>query len=136
MMVPTLPEFLREPLLAGDLPIGHCEEISKVVDEGARQYLTSLCVQNRWSRSQLRLVCEAYLVAPSISEVKVGGVRGVAPGISNAAYLYDCQACGAKLTIDRTTLVRVCKDGCRSEQASGGSGDADTGKHGVEGDRD
>jgi len=136
LMVRSLPDFLREPLLAGDLPIGQVEEISRVPDEGAQRYVTSMAVQNRWNRSQTRQVAEVYINSPSVGQVtsaeKVPGLRP--PNIPEVVYL--CEGCGKKGRIEDFALVRVCKDGCRSEPVSDRPGESGDPGDGVEGDDD
>jgi ParB/RepB/Spo0J family partition protein len=116
LMIPTLPEFLSEPLLAGDLPVSHVEIISKVPDEGARRYLAAQCVVQKWNSSSLKIIAECYM-HPTDPETPPNGTKGIAPTRNDfAPFLYTCEMCGEKGTLDQFTLVRIHKDGyaCRT----------------------
>lgn len=117
LMAPNLPEFLREPLLAGDLPFSHVEVISKVPDDGAQRYLAAQCIVQRWNRSQLATIAECYMTPVPQPEPAQGGTPGVNPNPTVAPFLYECQMCNEKDTLEKFTLVRIHKDGfgCRTE---------------------
>jgi ParB/RepB/Spo0J family partition protein len=116
LMIPTLPDFLSEPLLAGDLPVSHLEIISKVPDEGARRYLAAQCVVQKWNSSSLKIIAECYM-HPAEPETPPNGTKGIAPTRNDyAPFLYTCEMCGEKGTLEQFTLVRIHKDGhaCRA----------------------
>lgn len=134
LMIPNLPHYLKEPLIAGDLPLGHVEEIAKVEDEGAQRYLLAQSLQNRWNRSQIRQVAEVYLNSPSIAQInEIPNTPGIPP-INYHAPVYQCQICGTEGPIDKYTLVRVCKDGCRPEPAGNRSTDPSNPSDGLASD--
>jgi len=116
LMVPDLPDYLREPLLAGDLPMSHVEIISRVPDPGAQSYLTSQALAQRWNRSQLKTIAECYMISPSQPEPTTTGTPGVNPNPVNSPFMYTCQMCEEKGLLDQFDLVRIHKDGygCRA----------------------
>lgn len=116
VMIPDLPAFLRDPLMAGDLPISHVEIISRVPDPGAQSYLTSMAVQMRWNRSQLKTIADCYMHPTPAEEGPQIRADGVNPQTNHAPFLYTCEGCGEKGTLEKFTLVRIHKDGegCRT----------------------
>lgn len=116
IMVPNLPQYLREPLLAGDLPISHVEIISQVADNGAREYLTAMCLQNRWNKSQLKIIADCYTTGAIQPQPSADPPRGVNPNPPQNPWLYTCEICGEKGQLHQFDLVRVHKDGhgCRT----------------------
>ncbi|HEV8719961.1 MAG TPA: ParB/RepB/Spo0J family partition protein [Candidatus Binatia bacterium] len=117
MMIPHLPLFLQQPLLAGELPFSHVEIISKVPDEGAQRYLTAQCVVNRWNKSSLKTIAECYMTPIAQDPDNPRNIAGINPNPANAPFLYTCQICTAQDTLEKFDLVRVHKDGygCRTE---------------------
>jgi ParB-like chromosome segregation protein Spo0J len=124
LMVPDLPEHLREPLMSGDAKWGHIEVLSKLTDHGAQQYLVSQVIQNRWSVLQLRQIAEAYHNSPGLADVK--DIRQISPygTVVHTPLKWECEACGAVGAIEAFRLVRVCRDGCRQESSPVGSTEA------------
>lgn len=116
LMIPVLPTFLREPLLAGDLPISHVELISKVPDAGAQSYLAGMAIQNRWNKSQLKTIADCYMLPIEQQPATTGGTPGVNPNPGMTPFMYTCEICGEKGTLEQFTLVRTHKDGigCRT----------------------
>jgi ParB family chromosome partitioning protein len=116
LMVPNLPDYLREPLMAGDLPVSHVELISKVPDPGAQAYLTSMAIQHRWNRSQLKTIADCYMLPTPPEQPTATNTPGVNPNPPIAPFMYTCEACGEKGKLEEFTLVRVHKDGngCRT----------------------
>jgi ParB family chromosome partitioning protein len=60
LMIPELPEFLREPLLGGDIKIGHLEVLCKLPNEADQRYLLAQLIQGRWSVGQLKSIASIY----------------------------------------------------------------------------
>ena len=115
LMVPDLPDFMAEPLLAGHLPLSHIEIISRVPDPGAQRYLVAQCLQNTWNSSALRTIAECYMHPETITQPGITNTPGVNPNPILAPFFYTCEACGEKGELHEFTLVRVHKDGCRSD---------------------
>jgi len=115
-MVPDLPKFLSEPLLAGDLPLSHVEIIARVPDPGAQHYLATTAVVQKWNASALKIIAECYMTPVPQVEPAQSGVTGVNPNPLNAPFLYTCEMCGEKETLEKFTLVRIHKNGygCRT----------------------
>ena len=116
LMIPELPEFLQTPLMAGDLPISHVELISKVPDPGAQQYLTSMAIQHRWNRSQLKTIADCYMMPAAEQPATAPNTPGVNPNPVISPFMYVCEMCQEKGTLEQFTLVRIHKDGlgCRA----------------------
>lgn len=116
LMVPDLPDYLREPLLAGDLPISHVEIICKVPDPGAQSYLASMALQHRWNSSQLKTIAECYQTPATSGAPSQPSTPGVNPNPPISPFMYTCEGCGEKGTLEQFTLVRIHKDGigCRT----------------------
>lgn len=136
LMVPTLPDFMREPLLAGDLPISHAEVIAKVPNEGAQRYLVSQAVVQKWSKSALQQIAACYMGPIPEEQPAADGIKGVNPNPQNSPFQYTCEMCGEKGELHEFTLVRVHKEnaGCRSNS---NRPDTESGRvHGMDSDRD
>jgi ParB/RepB/Spo0J family partition protein len=133
LMVTSLALFLSEPLLAGDLPLSHVEVIARVPDESAQRYLVGMCIQNRWNKSQLKQIAQCYMQGTSPAEPSGDGIPGVRPNVAAAAFLYLCELCEEKGTLDQFDLVRVHKDGSGCRAVPSGSDPASSGGNGVEG---
>lgn len=116
LMIPSLPDFLKDPLLDGALPISHVEIIARVPDEGAQQYLTTQAIFQRWNRSQLKTIADCYMVPPEEQKMPAPGTPGFDPGKMNTVFLYPCEVCHERGTLEQMTLVRVHADGygCRT----------------------
>lgn len=117
MMIPNLPTFLREPLLAGHLPISHIEVITKVPDEGARRYLAQQSIVQQWNVSALKQIADCYMGPTPQPEPTLSGTGGINPNSPVAPFLYTCEVCQQKGTLEKFTLVRVHRDGegCRAD---------------------
>lgn len=116
LMIPDLPLFLQQPLLDGHLPFSHVEIIARVPDEGTQSYLASNCVMQRWNKSQLQAIADCYMQPAAKPEQPPHGTPGYSPNTAAAPFLYSCEVCGEKGTLEQFTLVRVHKDGygCRT----------------------
>jgi ParB/RepB/Spo0J family partition protein len=116
LMVPELAPHLRDPLLAGDLPLSHVEVIARVPDPGAQSYLVAQALQNRWNKSQLKTIADCYTDPNTIQPPALGGTPGVAPQTPQQPFMYTCEMCGEKGRIEEFTLVRIHKEneGCRT----------------------
>jgi ParB/RepB/Spo0J family partition protein len=116
LMIPSLPPFLRDALIAGDLGISHVEVIAKVPDPGAQSYLASMAIANRWNTSQLKTIADCYMTPTPQEPAQPAGIKGVNPATVVNPFMYECEVCHEKGTLEKFTLVRVHKDGegCRT----------------------
>lgn len=116
LMVPNLPEWLRDPMMDGALGIGHVEVIAKVPGEEAQRYLIAQCLNQRWNVSQLKTIAFCYMNPAAPNETVKTNTPGVQPFQHPQAFLYTCEICNQKGLIHEFTLVRVHHDGygCRS----------------------
>jgi len=136
LMVPDLEDFIRDPLLSGDLKLGHVEVLGQVPTESARRYLVACAIQGRWTKGHLKQVAEIYVNSPSVAEVGAVGHLPDRPAGAVPAVVWGCQVCGRQGELAEFVLVRVCANGCQSDpvgdrsSAEGGGGD------GVEGGGD
>lgn len=116
LAIPNLPEWMREPLLEGSLPMSHIEVIYKVPDESAQRYLVSQCILQKWSKAALRIIADCYMTPLQEGEAGNTGIKGVSPNNPLAPFLYECQMCKGKAEINQVTLIRIHADGygCRT----------------------
>lgn len=136
LMVPGLEDFIREPLLAGALRLGHVAVLGHVPSESARRYLVACTIQSRWTVAQLKQIAAVYEGDPGALDVQPLSQSPEAPVAPAPDLGWRCEACGSVRGLAELVLLRVCKDGCRSESDTVGSDQADSGKPRVEGDTD
>lgn len=120
MMIPNLPEYLREPLLDGSIKLAHVEEIGRLEDEGAKQYIVSQVVQGRLSRMATRQLVEVYRSNPALGPAEAVGEAVRRGDIPVAPVMLECQHCARRRPVAEFMLVRVCADGCADESAPAG----------------
>lgn len=106
----NLPENIRTPLLDGTLPLGHAEEIAKITDQAARDYVLSQCLVTKPPLSALRQLCETIAAAPNIAEAVAAGVEVSRHPENHPTILIACDACRTGHEPHRLTLVRLCPD--------------------------
>jgi ParB family chromosome partitioning protein len=135
LMVPDLPDYLREPLLAGDLAVTHVEIIAKVPDPSAQSYLASQAIAQRWNRTQLKTIAECYTTPTPQAEPTNLGIQGVNPNPVNSPFMYTCECCGEKGKLEEFTLVRIHKDGIGCRAADDRSDHASNSVHGLAGEQ-
>lgn len=114
--IPNLPLFMREPLLDGDLPLSHVEIISRVPDEGAQRYLVATSISARWNKSQLKIIADCYMTPTPQEPPYPTGAGSVQVNPISKPFLYTCEMCGEKDTLEKFTLVRIHAngEGCRT----------------------
>lgn len=104
----SLPPGLRDPVLSGDLPIGHAEALALVEDPGTQNYLVTHCLQHRPSLTSLRATIEAIASSPAFVEaIEAGANAAQSPGTQQTARL-DCYTCDEPTPIPELVVIRCC----------------------------
>jgi ParB family transcriptional regulator, chromosome partitioning protein len=134
LMVPELAEFLREPLLAGDIKLGHLEVLCKLPSESDQRYLLAQTIQSRWSVGQLKSLASIYEASPSVGETVPIAHAPQSPAPAAVPIEWFCEACGVRGPIQNFRLVRVCNDGCESRRDSDSATQEGGGVDGVASD--
>jgi ParB/RepB/Spo0J family partition protein len=132
LMVPELAEFLREPLLAGDIKVGHIEVLAKLPAEADQRYLLAQTIQSRWTVGQLKNVASIYESSPGLGDVRPIAHAPQSPAAAPAVIQWHCEACQKRGPITNFKLVRVCIDGCEFESDASGPDSAGGREHGLE----
>lgn len=133
MMVPALPDFLREPLLDGSIKIAHVEALVKVESESAQRYLVSCAIQQRMTAGQLKNLAQVYIDSPSVETAGHLPQTAPAPAMESKEPMFPCESCGRVGPISSMVFVRVHKDGCGTGSVEDRSNSPGGGVDGVEG---
>lgn len=116
--VPNLPEYIQEPLLAGDLKLGQVEEICRVSDDGARRYLTAQTIQGRWNKSQIRQMADQVILNPAVEPARQVGDAVHNGTVEIKPLMVQTACCNSLHPLESTVLVRVCVNGLGCQQTS------------------
>lgn len=135
LMVPALPDYLRDPLLTGDLKMGHLEVIAQITGEGSQRYLAQQCIQSRWTVGQLKQISEVYKNSPSVGDIQPIAQSPQSYPAPASPMVWNCEVCGAKGELKEFRLVRVCADGCEPERGADRAIETDGGGGGVDDDK-
>jgi ParB family chromosome partitioning protein len=119
MAVPNLPEYIREPLLEGDLKLGQVEEICRVEDDGARRYVTAQAIQGRMTRAAIRGLVENVLANPAVQQAGEWGDKVNRGEVEIKPIMVTVGCCQTLQRLEETMLVRVCAHGygCQSVES-------------------
>lgn len=112
LTIPNLPQEVAAAVLDGSIPISVGEELAKVEDEGARNYILSTAIYAKYSLSEVRAAIEAYRQTIAMEDAVESGLQESQRIEQRGERLERCAACGAMRPIQQLHIIKVCYDGC------------------------
>lgn len=112
LAVPQLPPDLREPLLAGDLSLGHAETLALLEHDGLRRYALTQVRASALSVTDTRGMVEALRQTPSLADAVDAGIAAAQNPTQLPILMSPCAACNRPRPLDQLQTVRICADGC------------------------
>lgn len=115
LAIPNLPADLREPLLEGDLSVGHAETLSLLTDDGLRRYALTQVRASKLSLADTRGMVEALRADPSVADAIAAGIAQATAPREPMKLLSPCESCGTPQPIHTLRIVRLCDRCCTPE---------------------
>lgn len=116
LAIPGLPLELREPLLEGNLTVGHAEALALIEDEGLRRYALTQVRASAYSVGDTKQMVEALRADPSIAAAVAAGIEAGTSTATPLVIMAQCAGCHTPRPLEDLVIVRVCKDGCDNQE--------------------
>lgn len=107
LMIPNLPQDVRDALLEERISTGQAELLGNVADEGTRMQLIQHIVNERWTLAMLRGAIQSITGNPDNTAAIAAGVAAAAPPPGRAAMHCTCAACGQSSPITELRWIQV-----------------------------
>jgi len=117
LAVDSLPCDLREPLLSGDLPLGHAEELAQIADPAIRAYALNQVTSARANLTDCRALVAAFLTSETMAAAVAAGIQAAANPAALAPILMRCAMCGDPRELNDLRVIRVCHPHCAETAA-------------------
>lgn len=111
LMVPNLPEEVRNELFDGTISVGHAEILAKMQDPSSRSIVLNCIIQQRLTVRQTEDLANLYNNSPSVGFAVEEGIKK-AEEIRNTERVptRSCDLCHGKADLIKMTLLCACPD--------------------------
>lgn len=113
MMVPGLPEELRDELYADRISIRQAECIARITDPGVRGLVLNQSIAGKLTARQTEELTGLYLETPSMESAVAAGAEKAAQVCAQKTPMRRCDTCGVERRLIDIQFMGVCSDGCK-----------------------
>ena len=111
LMLPNLPEDVKNELFDGKISVGHAEIIAKIEDPGTRATILNTILQQRLTVRQTEDLANLYQNSPTIGlSIVAGQEKALEIQTQERTPKRTCDVCHASTDLSQTTLIGLCPD--------------------------
>lgn len=108
LMIPNLPEDLKQELMEGTISISHAEIIARIEDDSVRALLLNQVRLNRLSARETNDLANLYQQTPNVQEAIEAGITKAQEIQKVTSYTRRCDVCGDISRLDDIRFPAVC----------------------------
>lgn len=111
LMLPNLPQEVRDELFDGKISVGHAEILGGIEDPGTRAQILNIILQQKLTVRGTQDLAQMYINAPSIKlAVEAGLEKAAEIGEDRKTPQGSCMVCNEKADLIKMTLLHLCPE--------------------------